>query len=438
MVSLFDQLITNGFPFGRAHASALAAALIESDATDILDVRMLDIEDLKLIVAKANCPDGVLGWLQRPVQLPVVCKRRCPLACDASGFSSALDVAIRGAAPLRILNCGPSKAAKSFLAEHADTERWLQDSRIAAIAGSCPRSHASLRSSVRAYCMFALRVNRPALPPTIDMFLSWSLLFRCKGTFQNYVSNVRTACQLVGLDTSSLHDRVLTKAVRSIEKRRDYIARKPMFLCESSVRKLLAHGRECSDPDATALAMSFLTTYVFMLRMPSECLPMRVASGNASDAALQSVITVEADQLRLCLGRRKNKDGGSMLIRGCWCGSCPDTCPVHVLGPYFASCAPGFAPFAFIDARTALTRLRDWLVALRVPDARKYRTHDFRRGHARDMLRGGARLCEILKAGEWRSAAFLAYLDETELEGAATLEAHLGESSDEDVDTFRC
>ena len=434
MASLFDQLINAGFPFGRAHASALAAALIECDATDILDVRMLDTDDLKEIVSKAKCPDGVLGWLQRPVQLPVVCKRRCPSACDANGFVSAVDAAFRGVAPLRSLNCGPSKAAKSILTEHVDTEKWLQDSRIAAIAGSCPRSHASLKSSVRAYCAFALRVNRPALPPTIDMLLSWSMLFRCKGTFQNYVSNVRTACQLVGLDTSMLHDRVLTKAIRSIEKRRDYIARKPMFLCESSVRKLIAHGRVSSEPDALALAMAYLTTYVFMLRMPSECLPMRVASGRSNDAALQSVITVESDQLRLCLHRRKNKDGGSTLVRGCWCSSCPDTCPVHVLGPYFASCAPGFAPFAVIDARSALARLREWLVALRVPDGHKYRTHDFRRGHARDMLRGGARLCEILKAGEWRSAAFLAYLDGTELEGAATLEAHIGESSDDDFE----
>ena len=71
---------------------------------------------------------------------------------------------------------------------------------------------------------------------------------------------------------------------------------------------------------------------------------------------------------------------------------------------------------------------------MHVPDGSKYRTHDFRRGHARDMLNSGARLCEILKAGEWRSAAFLAYLDGVELESAANLEAHLGESSDEDVD----
>ena len=45
----------------------------------------------------------------------------------------------------------------------------------------------------------------------------------------------------------------------------------------------------------------------------------------------------------------------------------------------------------------------------------------------------------ILNAGEWRSAAFLSYLDKDELECDATLEAHVeldavNESSDEEAD----
>ena len=36
-------------------------------------------------------------------------------------------------------------------------------------------------------------------------------------------------------------------------------------------------------------------------------------------------------------------------------------------------------------------------------------------------------------AGEWRSPAFLKYLDVMELESAAVVEAHLEEESDEDA-----
>ena len=40
-----------------------------------------------------------------------------------------------------------------------------------------------------------------------------------------------------------------------------------------------------------------------------------------------------------------------------------------------------------------------------------------------DLVEGGARLCEILRAGEWRSPAFLLYLDMQKVEDEATEEA---------------
>ena len=79
----------------------------------------------------------------------------------------------------------------------------------------------------------------------------------------------------------------------------------------------------------------------------------------------------------------------------------------------------------------ALGSLRDMLSFLEVPEARHYRTHDLRRGHAEDLKLSGANLFEILRAGEWRSPAFLSYLDVNELESAAVVEAHLDEESDD-------
>ena len=63
------------------------------------------------------------------------------------------------------------------------------------------------------------------------------------------------------------------------------------------------------------------------------------------------------------------------------------------------------------------------------------RTHDWRRGHARDLQRGGARLWEILQAGDWKSPAFLSYLDAHQLEAGCVAEAHeLGEIENSDED----
>ena len=56
-----------------------------------------------------------------------------------------------------------------------------------------------------------------------------------------------------------------------------------------------------------------------------------------------------------------------------------------------------------------------------------YRTHDIRRGHARDLQEAGAPLYIILQAGEWRSPAFLSYLDVQKLEHDAVLQSHAEE-----------
>ena len=75
--------------------------------------------------------------------------------------------------------------------------------------------------------------------------------------------------------------------------------------------------------------------------------------------------------------------------------------------------------------------LRGMLAALHIPDSHLYRTHDLRRGHARDLQARGATLAEILAAGDWRSPSFLKYLDEQQLEEDAVVEAHLCDSSEE-------
>ena len=61
----------------------------------------------------------------------------------------------------------------------------------------------------------------------------------------------------------------------------------------------------------------------------------------------------------------------------------------------------------------ALASLKHILGCLGVDNAEAYRTHDLRRGHARDLQQYGSSLREILEAGEWRSPAFLkvAFLD---------------------------
>ena len=50
------------------------------------------------------------------------------------------------------------------------------------------------------------------------------------------------------------------------------------------------------------------------------------------------------------------------------------------------------------------------------------------------MQVGGKNLYQILKAGDWKSPAFLAYMDNIELEHGAVAESHLQECINESTD----
>ena len=100
-----------------------------------------------------------------------------------------------------------------------DKLKWVCDARITAILGSNARTLPSVRSGVRCYLAFAGlvcdRVNIKhcvinmktghhgveLLPPRLDILLAWSTLFRCVGTWKNYLGHVKTCCLLADVST---------------------------------------------------------------------------------------------------------------------------------------------------------------------------------------------------------------------------------------------
>ena len=98
-------------------------------------------------------------------------------------------------------------------------------------------------------------------------------------------------------------------------------------------------------------------------------------------------------------------------------------CPVHAFEQWCRESRqmPGRV-FRGLDYTRFVRAFRLHLAALNVPDAANYTSHGFRRGTAQEMLRNGSRLAEILTAGDWRSPAFLAYLETAEIEEGAVLD----------------
>ena len=335
---------------------------------------------------------------------------------------------------------GPRNAVKQVqiaVAEGQSNVVWAEKARVMALMGSCPKSHKSFISGFRCWCSFAanfLGLKGNELPPTIEGVLAWSVLFRCSGTFQNYVGHLRLGCQLARVTTAALDDKAIRRAASAIAKRGNFVPRPKQFVKLGLVRRMLqaAGSENCFWTKADA--MLFLTAYVFLLRVPSECLPIVKVDGppQAGLELGQSTLWLDGNRLVLRLKCRKNKPQGSELWRECWCKSCKETCPIHVLGEYFKSLPCSAAPFAATSPGQALGLLRDMLFELKVPEAVHYRTHDLRRGHAEDLKLSGATLLENLQAGRWRSPAFLNYLDVNDLESAAVVAAHVNDESDED------
>ena len=185
-------------------------------------------------------------------------------------------------------------------------------------------------------------------------------------------------------------------------------------------------------PQLRDIMMLYVAAYVFLLRVPSEGLPM--AAHASPEGKEVPIFSIQNSEAVLWFPFRKNKLYPSQLVRPCWCRCCPLTCPVHALGRYMQQWPRGSQPFAHIPKAQALLALRELLSEIGVPDVAEYGTKGFRRGHAEDLRRGGGRLAEILGAGDWSSAAFRNYLDMEKLESDRVAEAHgcLTDSEDSD------
>ena len=341
------------------------------------------------------------------------------------------------AQPERLAALGPAKGLQNLLAELAESglcpQRWTEQAVIETIVRSAASSMASVKSALRGWAGFAdaaLAAEGRHLPPSEQGLVAWSQHFRCAGTYVNYVGYLRLGCQVMGLDSRGVGGPIVDRAKRML-KRDGAEPRAKLALRADLLRRLMgtarAHGQE-------VMAMLYLASYLFMLRVPSEGLPMTVGSDTAAPlGGAHSCVAVVGRQLVLKLARRKNRPRGSTLKRGCSCPQSSWMCPVHVLGDWLAAQPCGTAPFAAISAARARALLREHLASMGIADAQAHSLHDFRRGHARDLAEAGASPDSIKALGEWVSPAFLKYLDVSTVEAQYVLQAHLDDSEDDDV-----
>ena len=331
-----------------------------------------------------------------------------------------------------VMDEGPRKALSKLRLDQmtiAENVLWIETARVEAVLGSCRRSLPSVKSGIQCYVAFVRAIAGPGIspifPPRLEWIQAWSALFRNSRTFSNYLGYVRVGCLLAKADTGVFDHSAVSRAKMSIEKSGRFASREKMWIRRERVEAMLVWAEK--NPEYLKYAHLMLFAYVFLLRVPSEALPV-VAAKNEGQVSSQSVITLAGDELVLVLQRRKNKPNGSRLVRTCWCRECTRTCPLHVLGPIVTAQADSSQLFGGISAADALSALRHMLKSIGVLKCGDYRTHDLRRGHALDLQCSGAPLWVILEAGEWTSPAFLKYLDLHRLDTELMVQAHAGDS----------
>jgi hypothetical protein len=316
---------------------------------------------------------------------------------------------------------------------------------------SCRRTHIDLvvvgfqrslprfKAALRLWGLFSNHFQMKVFPiqeHTIRLFVT---LFRNSTTARNYIASIKSACKILEIDHQSWDSKLLRGLIENISKlpcnstciKIKEAIRKPLLL------KLVEKAEELSTQLHvwSEVKLILILSYMFLFRVPSECLPLEF--GSTMTTSSHSSLTLTENRVQICLKRRKNSNTPVTLIRACVCAFARDgapsaakICPVHQLVNYLrrlrarsGSLQNGHRLFS-VNANQFTYRLRMLLqlTGLTEAQAGKFSSHSLRRGSARDILKSTGNV-EILKAaGLWFSSEYESYIDKEELATSAMLE----------------
>ena len=302
------------------------------------------------------------------------------------------------------------------------------------------RSLPAVASALRCWHAFATAVlaydGGETLPPKCSQDVeAFVAIFKNGSTAANYVGFIRWAC--THLHLSKEWDTVtLMETVRGARKRQERVyggtKHAEKLLDDTLMTRVV---RMADHMGLQEFATFALVCWEFLLRVQSEAVPMLVGcQGDATSMpqGRHSGLWVDsASHLCLRLARRKNRPQGSLLRRGCTCRTAGrQFCVVHRMQLYLAGKQVAAPIWPFTPA-TALSAFRRMLVLVDTPQSSQFTLKAFRAGRATTLAAQGKSLGTILQAGEWRSSAFMNYVDTDIVDSAQLLTQTLALSDEE-------
>jgi len=165
---------------------------------------------------------------------------------------------------------GPRVALRTWLSGRrsvAETAEWLEDARLEAILGSCRRSLPSvrcvgcylswracvsvscvLRAGITCYLEFVKSVKGggvAAFPPKVEWIQAWGTMFRCSGTFANYLGYAKIGCLLAKVDTTVFQHPAVRRAKDSVAKSGRFASREKLWIRRHRIEALMRWAEVC-------------------------------------------------------------------------------------------------------------------------------------------------------------------------------------------------
>ena len=333
------------------------------------------------------------------------------LPCDPAGYTPTAFIAA----------CNRRRVAPS------DIKDFFESARACTLLLSKRSSLKPMAAALSAWGRFSKYISQCDFPVTTENVISFASTCRNPGTFTNYASGLKLACELLGHSTDWYSDERVKRAREGIKKSQ-YVYNAPKMAVTRRMIDAIAINMEVAIPERIFCTLS----WAFLLRARSETAVLKRAcpatfSNHFAPIQPGGEVGLVGQKLTIRLRSRKNRMGGDTVVRTCSCASPDDIsshipksiCPVHVLWPWIVrNTAEGKPIFKANIADTAQIWLKVALEARNVPEHARYTLHSLRRGAARALVASGGSLSTILRAGSWKSSAFLNYLDVVGVENA--------------------
>ena len=436
------QLVLRGFESWE-HLEGL-------EATDMADCLESAVE--KSLVARA-ITEATARADQRRLRQHTIAKADACLACEpasakhlSEGMSAEAldalgeDLRLEGAL-MGVIGMGtqltPTQAIHSLSGAEAskgDVLTWLSgNAEMLRLEGN-RKSLQSLACSLRTWQKFAELVlqypENGTLPPRSDIDVErYIVIFKNGATAANYVNAITWACRHLRLDMSWRSETMVQtlKGKRAEAKERTGGPRQAALkLSTPWLTQLVQHldARGLFEMSECALVQ-----WEFLLRVKSEGLDLFAGPGGTA----KSVLWIDnKNLLNLKLQSRKNRPQGSHLLRQCRCEDIGiQCCAVHRMAVRLQRTEVGSKVWGFKEAALQVEIKRS-LAALKHPTAEQFSFKAFRAGRATELAQLGYSLSFILQAGEWKSSAFLRYIDEDAVDHSTFLTAAIEDGEDED------